>query len=319
MHIRLFFIGLLSVSLSLHSCMGDKNEFDATGVFEADEIMVSSEIPGRITQLHVKEGDVLPADSVVAIIDAGNLGLQKQQVEASISALSEKTNDVAPQIELLREQLRVQQTQMQTLLKEKDRFTKLVEADAATPKQLDDIVAQIDVLKGQMEVTKSQMKVQESNVAVQNRSVMSEQKPLAKRADILNDQINRSRVINPINGTVLTQYAYAGEVIGAGKTIYKIADLSSLLLRAYISGEQLSQVKLNQPVKVFVDSGAKAYRQYEGKLTWIADKAEFTPKTIQTKNERANQVYAVKILVKNDGYLKIGQYGEVRWKLGIRN
>lgn len=311
---KFLIIGHILITLLLQGCKSHENTFDATGVFEADEIMVSSELPGRITEMRLQEGDILPADSIVAIIDAGNIDLQKQQVEASISALNEKTNDVVPQLNLLREQLRVQQTQLQTLQKEKERFTKLVQADAATPKQLDDIVGQMDILKGQMEVTKSQMKVQESNVATQNRSVLSEQKPLAKRADILKDQINRGRVMNPITGTVLTRYAYTGEVISAGKAIYKIADLSSLLLRAYISSEQLSQVQLNQPVKVFVDSGAKAYRQYEGKVIWIADKAEFTPKTIQTKNERANQVYAVKILVKNDGYLKIGQYGEVLWK-----
>jgi HlyD family secretion protein len=207
----------------------------------------------------------------------------------------------------------VQESQWQTLEKERQRFTKLVNADAATPKQLDDIVAQMDVLKGQMQVTRQQMKVQQANVSTQNRTVLSERKPLAKRAEILDDQINRSRVINPISGTVLTRYAMQGEVIGAGKAIYKIADLSSLTLRAYVSGDQLSQVKLGQPVQVFVDSGAKAYKQYAGKVTWIADKAEFTPKTIQTKNERANQVYAVKIVVGNDGYLKIGQYGEVKF------
>jgi HlyD family secretion protein len=189
-----------------------------------------------------------------------------------------------------------------------------VQADAATPKQLDDIEAQINVLNGQMKVTRRQMKVQETNIATQNRSILSEEKPLAKRAEVLGDQANRGKIINPINGTVLTRYAYAGEMIGAGKAIYKIADLSNLTLRAYITGDQLSQVKLGQPVQVYVDSGAKHYRNYAGKVTWISDKAEFTPKTIQTKNERANQVYAVKILVKNDGYLKIGQYGEIRWE-----
>ncbi len=304
-------LNILWSAFVMNGCRPEENQFDATGVFEADEIMVSAEIPGRIAEMKLQEGDRLAAGSIAALIDAGNIDLQKQQVEASISALRDKTGDVTPQLELLREQLSVQQTQLQALVREKDRFFRLVQADAATPKQLDDINAQIDVLKGQMQVTKSQMKVQETNVALQNRTVLSEQKPLSKRADILNDQINRSRVINPINGTVLTRYAYAGEVIGAGKTIYKIADLTTLYLRAYLSGEQLSLIKLNQPVQVFVDSGAKAYRQYTGKVTWISDKAEFTPKTIQTKNERANQVYAIKVAVQNDGYLKIGQYGEI--------
>jgi HlyD family secretion protein len=310
----LLITGIITLNFLFQSCKTEENTFDASGVFEADEVLVSSEIPGRIVQMKIQEGDLLQADSIVATIDAGNLGLQKEQVEASMEALGEKTNDASPQIDLLREQLRVQESQLQTLEKEKVRFTKLVNADAATPKQLDDITAQIDVLKGQMLVTRQQMKVQEANVSTQNRGVLSERKPLAKRAEILDDQINRSRVINPISGTVITRYAMQGEVIGAGKAIYKIADLSSLILRAYVSGDQLSQVKLGQPVQVFVDSGAKAYKQYAGKVTWIADKAEFTPKTIQTKNERANQVYAVKIVVGNDGYLRIGQYGEVRWK-----
>jgi HlyD family secretion protein len=164
-----------------------------------------------------------------------------------------------------------------------------------------------------MEVTRRQMRLQETNIATQNRSILSEEKPLAKRAEVLGDQANRGRVINPINGTVLTRYAFAGEIIGTGKALYKIADLSILTLRAYITGDQLSQVKLGQSVRVYVDSGAKNYRSYEGKITWISDKAEFTPKTIQTKNERANQVYAVKIMVKNDGYLKIGQFGEIKF------
>jgi HlyD family secretion protein len=310
----LLITAFITLTFSFQSCKTNENTFDASGVFEAEEVLVSSEIPGRIAKMALQEGDVLQADSVVALVDAGNLGLQKEQVEASIEALGEKTNDASPHIELLREQLRVQESQLQTLEKEKQRFTKLVNADAATPKQLDDITAQIDVLKGQMLVTRQQMKVQEANVSSMNRNVLSERKPLAKRAEILDDQINRSRVVNPINGTVLMRYAMQGEVVGAGKAIYKIADLSSLILRAYVSGDQLTQVRLGQPVQVFVDSGAKEYKQYTGKVTWIADKAEFTPKTIQTKNERANQVYAVKIVVGNDGYLKIGQYGEVKFK-----
>ncbi|HSK13482.1 MAG TPA: HlyD family efflux transporter periplasmic adaptor subunit [Phnomibacter sp.] len=306
--------GIIVAAIMLIGCKEQERTFDATGVFEADEVMVSSEIPGRIVAMNLQEGDLLPEDSVVVKIDAGNIDLQKQQVEASIGALREKTYDATPQLDLLREQLRVQETQMRTLLQEKERFTRLVKADAATPKQLDDIVAQIEVLTGQMKVTKSQMKVQETNIASQNRSIMSESAPLAKRAEILKDQMDRTNIVNPMNGTVLTRYAYTGEVIGAGKALYKIADLSALHLRAYVSGDQLTGVKLGDAVDVFVDKDAKEYKPYEGKVTWISDKAEFTPKTIQTKNERANQVYAVKILVANDGYLKIGQYGEVKFR-----
>jgi HlyD family secretion protein len=162
-----------------------------------------------------------------------------------------------------------------------------------------------------MDVTRQQINVQRTNTNTQNRSVLSEKKPLEKRVEQLSELIGKAQIINPVNGTVITKYAEAGEVTSAGKALYKIANLDTLTLRAYITGTQLPQIKLNQIVKVMIDSGAKAYREYPGTITWIADKAEFTPKTIQTKEERANLVYAIKVRVKNDGYLKIGMYGEV--------
>jgi HlyD family secretion protein len=162
-----------------------------------------------------------------------------------------------------------------------------------------------------MEVTRQQIAVQKSNVATQNRSILSESKPLQKRAEQLQEQLSKSKIINPINGIVITKYAERGEVTSAGKALYKIADLSYLTLRAYITGAQLSQIKLNQTVTVLIDNGKNGYRNYKGIITWISDKAEFTPKTIQTKEERANLVYPVKIKVRNDGFLKIGMYGEV--------
>jgi HlyD family secretion protein len=164
-----------------------------------------------------------------------------------------------------------------------------------------------------MNVTAQQINVQRNNVATQNRGILSESKPLQKRAEQIQEQLNKTNIRNPINGTVITKYAETGEVTSNGKPVYKIADLSTLNLRAYVTGDQLPQIKLGQHVTVFVDSGAKNYRQLPGTITWVSDKAEFTPKTIQTKDERANLVYAIKIKVKNDGYLKIGMYGEVRF------
>ena len=215
---------------------------------------------------------------------------------------------------MLVDQLAVQQSQLNNLQHERTRIENLLKQDAATGKQLDDINAQIDVVKKQMSVTQQQINVQRSNVSTQNRSILSEGKPLQKRVEQLQDQLQRANITNPINGTVLTKYAQAGEITSAGKALYKIADLSELTLRAYISGGQLSQVKLGQQVKVLVDDGEDKYKEYPGTITWISDKAEFTPKTIQTKEERANLVYATKIKVKNDGYLKIGMYGEVQFK-----
>jgi HlyD family secretion protein len=232
-------------------------------------------------------------------------------MQASIEALQDKTYNVQPQIKLLEEQLAVQQSQLKNLLHERTRTENLLKQDAATGKQLDDVTSQIEILQKQMDVTRQQINVQRTTTSTQNRSVMSEKKPLEKRVAQLSEQIGKAQIINPVGGTVITKYAEAGEVTSAGKALYKIANLDTLTLRAYITGTQLPQLKLNQPVKVMIDSGAKAYREYPGTITWVSDKAEFTPKTIQTKEERANLVYAIKVRVKNDGYLKIGMYGEV--------
>ena len=294
-------------------CKGNGKNFDTSGTFEADETIVSSELSGKILSLNVEEGALLSKDSVIGTIDAANVSLQQEQVEASILALNEKTMDAGPQVQLLQNQLAVQQSQLNNLLHEKARVENLVKADAATGKQLDDINAQIDVARKQMNVTQQQIAVQKNAIATQNRSILSEADPLKKRVAQLKDQAGKANIINPVTGTIITKYAETGEVTAAGKALYKIADLSSLYLRAYITGTQLSQVKLNQSVKVLIDDGAKKYKEYPGTIIWISGKAEFTPKTIQTKEERANLVYAIKVKVANDGYIKIGMYGEVKW------
>lgn len=303
---------VLTLSIMTTACKNTQDAFDASGSFEADEIIVSSETSGKIISLQIQEGIVLAKDTLVGKIDPLPVQLQKEQVEASMQALSQRTMDVTPQIALLQQQLAVQQTQLKTILKEKDRFEKLVQAEAATVKQLDDISAQADVLKQQIEVTRKQMILQQSTTASQNRSILSEQLPLQKRKSQLEDQELRNNIINPRAGTVITQYAKEGEVTAAGKALYKLADLSTMNLRVYITATQLSQLKLGQEMKVYADQGSDAYKEYKGVIYWIADKAEFTPKTIQTKEERANLVYAVKLKVKNDGYLKIGMFGAVK-------
>jgi HlyD family secretion protein len=305
----LFFIA--AFTLGLTACKNNKQEFDASGTFEADEVVVSSELAGRILSFSIEEGDTLSKQKIVGEIDAVNIVLQKEQMEESIRSLSEKTADVLPQIKLLQNQLEVQQVQLTNLRHEKTRTENLLRQDAATGKQLDDINFQIESLTKQMQVTQQQINVQRSNISTQNRSILSESGPLGKRVAQLDDQLKRANIINPINGTVTTKYVEEGEITSAGKALYKIADLSKLTLRAYITGTQLSQLKLGQAVKVLVDNGADKYKEYPGTVTWISDKAEFTPKTIQTKDERANLVYAVKVKVKNDGYLKIGMYGEL--------
>ncbi len=309
---RIFLIiGLL---LTMGTGCNKGSNSDASGTFEVDEVIVSSEVPGKIMALNIEEGSVLTKDSIVGYIDSVPLGLQKAQVEATIGALHQKTMDVGPSVKLLKDQINVQKAQLADDLREKARTENLIKADAATTKQLDDLNSAIDVLQKQIAVNEQQIKVQLTATGTQNSTVMSEFRPLSKSVSVIEDQLRRTNIVNPINGTVLTKYALAGEETTTGKALYKIGDLSVITLRAYITGTQLAQVKLNQEVKVLVDSTESSYRTYTGVVTWISDKAEFTPKTIQTKDERANLVYALKIHVKNDGYLKIGMYGEVKFK-----
>jgi len=307
------FISVSVFAVFLTACSNNQLKHDASGTFEADEVMVSSEESGKLISFNIQEGDILKKDSVIAEIDPLQLSLQQQQVEAHIQSLSQKTLDVQPQIKLLKDQIAVQQTQLANLQQEKKRVENLLKADAATSKQLDDINYQIESVQKQIAVNNQQIAVFINNTETQNRSILSEAPSLEKQAAQFKDRARRTHVVNPINGTVLTKYAMEGEVTSAGKGLYKIADLSSILLRAYITGTQLPEVKIGQTVKVFIDNGKDNYKEYSGTITWVADKAEFTPKTIQTKDERANLVYAIKIKVKNDGYLKIGMYGEVQF------
>ena len=307
------FLYLLVIPLMFFGCSSNDKSSDASGTFEVDEVIVSAEVPGKILSLNIDEGSVLKKDSLVGVIDPVPLELQKAQLEATIGTLHQKTVDVGPQVQMLKDQIAVQKAQLNNYLLEKARTERLIKADAATTKQLDDINTAINVLQKQIIVNEQQIKVQQSTTGTQNSTVLSEYKPLQQSVAQVQDQLKRTNIRNPVNGTVLTKYAMAGEVTTAGKALYKIGDLSVITLRAYITGTQLSQIKLNQKVKVLVDSAANSYRTYEGQIYYISDKAEFTPKTIQTKDERANLVYAIKIHVKNDGLLKIGMYGEVKF------
>ena len=318
------FIFLITIIL-FSACKNNKDTFDATGTFEADEIIVSAEANGKILRLDAEEGSLLKKDSIVGNIDPSTIELQKEQAVSSVDALTQKTNNAAPQINILQSQMEsqikqiaVQEEQLKTLKKDQQRYKNLVASASIPAKQLDDITGQVNVLEKQIAVSKSQVAVlqsqvnsQRQSVAIQNRSILSEKNPMQKRVAQIQDQLNKTKIVNPINGTVLTKYAAANEYTVTGKAIYTIADLTIMKLRAYITGDQLGQVKLNQTVKVMVDNGKGQYRELSGIITWISTMAEFTPKTIQTKDERANLVYAIKINVKNDGYLKIGMYGQV--------
>jgi HlyD family secretion protein len=294
-------------------CNNHKLQTDASGVFESDEVIVSAEQNGKILSLNLQEGDSLRQGAVIGQIDVKGILLQKEQVQASIQALSEKTTNPQPQSQLVESQLAVTQAQLAQQYRERTRTQNLLKADAATQKQLDDINAQIDQLEKQVAVYQRQIQLDRSNIATQNRTIFSEKNPLEKSAAQYQDQIDKGQIVNPLGGTVLTKYALTGEMATVGKALYKIANLDTITLRAYITGSQLTAVRLGQPVKVYADKGTSEYTEYPGTVSWISDKAEFTPKTIQTKEERANLVYAVKIRVKNDGFLKLGMYGEVKF------
>ncbi len=302
---------LAIVSLVFCLSCNSMPDYDGSGNFEADEVIVSAQQTGIILRLDINEGNLLTEGDIVGNIDIAGSELQKEQTQARIAALKERTVSAGNQVAVARQQLRVQESRMAQLVREQGRLTNLVKADAATQKQLDDMNASIDALTKEMQVTREQINLYTYNTNAQNRAVLSEQAPLEITSKQYQEQIDKGQVINPITGVVLTRYALRGELATMGKPLYKIANVDTLYLKAYITGDKLPVVATGQQVTVRVDDGEKTYRTYPGAITWVADKAEFTPKTIQTKNERANLVYAVKVKVKNDGLLKIGMYAEL--------
>ena len=291
-------ITLLAIGLSLCCCEDRDDVFDASGTFEAVEVIVSAEVAGTLEALSVQEGTVVEKGKLLGSIDSTQLHLRKKQMLAQIDAVLSRRPDIATQLASYR-------VQLERAEKERSRMENLFKADAATQKQLDDARAQADVIRRQMVAHRS-------SLDLSSQALVSETLPLYAQVEQLDDQLRRCRIVNPMRGTILVQYAEAHELVTIGRPLYKIADISSLELRAYITGSQLPGIKLNQQVRVFVDDGAAGFKEYPGTVTWISSKAEFTPKTIQTKEERADLVYAVKIKVENDGALKIGMYGEVK-------
>lgn len=327
MKVNPFIILCLNLSVIVLSCNNNQNPYDATGIFECDEIIVSAEATGRILELKIEEGSVLAKDSVVGKIDPIQYELQADQITSSIKAVEAKTIPDLPQIRILEsqknaqeEQIRVIQLQLKNAKYEKERIEKLVKSNAAPGKQLDDVLSQVDILsqqlklaESQIQVTQQQIKSQKEIISAQNKGIRSESEPLQKRMEMAQDYLRKSKITNPVAGSVLLLYMHEGEVATIGKPIYKIGNLEQMTLRAYLDGSQLSKVKLNQQVTLYVDFGENEVKNYSGTITWISDKAEFTPKTIQTKKERSNLVYAIKIRVPNDGFLKLGMYSEVKF------
>lgn len=290
---------LVLAGLSIISCTDKNKEYDAMGVFETTEVIVSAEGNGKILSLDIKEGDRVEAGQEIGLIDTTQLYLTKLQLEASVRATGSGHYNISKQIAALEQQLT-------KLYKERDRFTKLAAAGASGQKQVDDINAEINVLE-------KQLAAQKDNLQNANKGISEQTVALEAQIAQVNDQIEKCRIKSPVSGTVLAKYAEAGELAGGGRALFKVANIDEVKLRAYISADQLTDLKLGQDAKVYADQGEKGRREYAGKLTWIASEAEFTPKTIQTRDERSNLVYAVKVSVENDGLIKLGMYGEVKF------
>lgn len=319
-------IFILSI-FALFSCDNAAKNYDSSGTFEADEILVTAKANGTILNLNLEEGQHLKRNEKVGEIDPKNVELQKEQVIATIDAIDQKTNSALPQIQVLQSQISTQsanvsilQEQLQNAVRERNRTANLVAKDAATKKQLDDANGQIKVIQKQIAAAQSQLNVLQQqisttkeNVSLQNRAILSERKPTQKKIEQIDEQLKNNTIESPISGMVLTQYLNQGEFATVGKPIFKIANLEVMTLKTFITGDQLPQIKIGQQVKVLLEAGEGKTKELPGTIYWISSKAEFTPKTIQTKNERANLVYAAKIHVKNDGYLKIGMYGDVKF------
>jgi HlyD family secretion protein len=283
---------LAGLLFMLMGCKNNEEQADAYGNFEAIEVMVSAEAQGRIMEFNPREGETLRKDQVVVVVDSTQLNLKKRQLQSGVASLRSKINTLDAQV-------RASRVQLDNLEREKRRIDKLFEGGAATSKQQDDINGQIALLEAQIVAAESQ-----------KASVYAERKTLDVQIQQVEDQIWKCAVRNPMDGIMLTKYKEAGEITVPGQSLYKMANMDELFLRAYVSGEQLSKIRTGQTVKVRFDVPG-GMEETGGEVSWISSQAEFTPKIIQTREERINLVYAIKVLVPNDGHLKIGMPGEV--------
>ena len=286
-------------AFGLVSCGKSTDDADASGTFEATEIIVSAQGSGQILSFDIEEGQTLAANQQVGVIDSTQIYLRLKQLQSSGKAIESRRPNTQKQIAAIEQQIATAKT-------ERKRAENLIKANAGNQKTLDDINAQILVLEKQLDAQKTLL---EST----NQGITDESEGLEYQIKQLEDQLAKCKITSPITGTILLKYAEMGEIAAPGKALFKIADTNHMILRAYITADQLTDIKVGQAVKIKTDSGKDGSKEYSGTIAWISSKAEFTPKTIQTRDERANLVYAVKINVKNDGLIKIGMYGDVRF------
>lgn len=298
MNRKQLFVCIAAASM-LAGCNNRETDTDASGVFEATEIIVSAKGSGEILALNIDEGMEVKAGLELGRIDTVQLVLKRRQLVASMSATDSKRLDEHRQLSSIRQEI-------DNLRRERSRFAALAKENAATQKQVDDIDYRIAVAERQLSASSEQ-------ISGTNTSISRQSEGIAAQVAQVEDQLRNTRIASPIDGTILAKYMERGEYAVPGKAVFKVADVSNMTLRAYITASQLTTLKLGQHVTVFADQGQTDRKAYEGTVVWIANKAEFTPKTIQTRDERANLVYAVKIAVKNDGMIKIGMYGDVKF------
>lgn len=292
-------IMILMTAAVIAGCSSRNTDFDATGTFEATEVTVSAEQNGRLLSFALNEGEEVSAGAELGLIDTVALSLQLEQARATRQVYASQRPDTEKQIAATRSQLAKART-------EQRRCEELVKDGAVPTKMLDDATSQVELLE-------SQLDAQLSSLSRSTNTLNNQMAATDVQVRLLQDQLNRCHIQSPITGTVLDKYAEEGEFVAVGKPLFKIADMSRMYLRAYITSQRLEQVKTGQTVTVFADYGDGLRKSYEGVVTWIASHSEFTPKTILTDDERADQVYAVKISVVNDGMIKIGMYGEVKF------
>lgn len=280
------------ILINLVACNKNNDKADGYGNFEATEVTISAEASGKIEYLNLEEGAIVSPNTQVGLIDTTQLYLSKQQLIASKNTIASKSGNVLSQTAVLNEQLK-------TTLIEQKRIQNMFAENAATKRQVDEINGKVNVLNEQIK-----------SIKTQEAPISNEQKSIDVQIEKINDQIQKCKIINPFLGTVLAKYSEANEITNFGKPLYKLADLTTMTLRVYISEKQLNQIKVGQKVTVKIDT-QEDMKSYPGTISWISSSAEFTPKIIQTKEERANLVYAVKVNVKNDGSLKIGMPAEM--------
>lgn len=290
---------LIAATFLAAGCTGGRNDFDASGTFSANETIISSMIPGEILQLHPDEGTKLAKGDIIAVMDSVQLCLQKQQLLQGIAGIEAARPSVGTQLAPLEEQLA-------GLYKDKTRIENLVKEEVVPRKQLDDITTGIAALEKQISAHRNTITTQLAGADAQAAAMRTQ-------VEQVDEQLGRCRILSPMAGTVVAKYARAGELTSQGRPLLKIADTDNIYLKAYLTSAQLAGLHLGQQVRVRSDFGGGNTREYAGEVTWISDKSEFTPKNIVTSDDRANMVYAVKIAVRNDGYLKIGMYGEVKF------